>query len=135
MITYTVRSEWDGHNWIATVDDVPGAVTQAKRLELIPGRVVEVIKLMTGKTVKPSDLEVVRRFAGRIGDEADEIAQLREDLDKLQHDLSQRQPRVIRRLRAQGLTVRDIGQVVGLSHQRVQQILNDVQSSGPKGRS
>lgn len=131
MSRYTVPCEWDGHNWVATVDAVPGAVTQAKRLELIPGRVVEVVKLMTGETVAASDLHVVRRFAGPIGDEADEIAQLRADLDKLQHDLGQRQPRIIRRLRAEGLTVRDIGQVVGLSHQRVQQILNETQ----KGRT
>jgi predicted RNase H-like HicB family nuclease len=29
-------AEWDGYSWVATLPDVPGAVTQAKRLDVLP---------------------------------------------------------------------------------------------------
>lgn len=121
--TYTAHCEWDGHSWVASVEEVPGAFTQAKRLELLPPRVAEVIKLMTGNAVAESDITLVRELTGEVGEQAEEVARLRADLDDIQRTLNDRQPKVIRSLRRHGLTIRDIGALVGLSPQRVQQIL------------
>lgn len=120
---YTVDCEWDGYNWVATVEGVPGAVTQARRLDLIPDRVIEVLKLMTGKTVARPELHVRFHPGGDVEHEADDVRSMRAEIERLQGDLSVRLPRLVRTLRAQGFTVRDIGTLVDLSHQRVQQLL------------
>lgn len=118
-----VRAEWDGYNWVG-VPDV-GGVTQAKRLDLIAANAVEVVKLMTGKTIKPSDveLEVVVPGMTSVSDAAVEIAQMRADIDTVQSKLTKRTLETVRRLHAKGFTLRDIGTIVGLSHQRVDQLL------------
>jgi len=125
VTSYTAHCEWDGHNWTATVEELPGGFTQAKRLELIPGRVVEVVKLMDGTVIEPADVTLVPHLADDVADDADAVARLRADLEEIQRALADRQPRVIRRLRATGLTIRDIGTIVGLSPQRVHQLLRD----------
>jgi DNA-directed RNA polymerase specialized sigma subunit len=131
MTTYTAHCDWDGYNWVASVEELPGAFTQAKRLELIPSRVVEVVKLMNGDVITSQDVKLVRRLAGGVAEDAEEVARLRSDLEDIQRSLSERQPRLIRALRSQGLTVRDIGKIVGLSPQRVQQVLH-AQEGKPK---
>lgn len=52
MKTYTVNCEWDPTGWwVITVPDVPGAISQARRLDQVDPNVGEIIKLMTGKKV------------------------------------------------------------------------------------
>lgn len=124
-MTYVADCEWDGYNWVATVAGMPGAVTQAKRLELVAERVVEVVKLMTGDSIGPDQVVLHTHLARNLDDGADEIRRLREELGAIQATLATKQPRLIKALRRQGLTVRDIGTIVGVSHQRVQQVLGE----------
>jgi len=50
MKTYAVRCEWDSNGWwVVTVPELPGAVSQARRLEQVSGDVAEVVELMTGE--------------------------------------------------------------------------------------
>jgi predicted RNase H-like HicB family nuclease len=50
MKTYTVRCEWDSTGWwVVTVPELPGAVSQARRLDQVSGDVAEVVELMTGE--------------------------------------------------------------------------------------
>lgn len=136
MSRYNVECEWDGYNWVGTVEGVPGAVTQAKRLELIPGRITEVLKLMTGKRVNADDIELRFHPGGEAEADAETVRALRADVERIQSDLATRQVRLIRTLRKQGFTVRDIGTIVGLSHQRVQQLLaSSARAKSPRARS
>lgn len=123
MIKYDAHCEWDGYNWVATVDDLPGAVTQAKRLDLLPARIAEVITLMRGKPTSPDAVDLHYNLDGMTATEVEEIRRLREELEGLQHKLLACQPRAIRHLRDHGFTLRDIGKLVGVSYQRVGQLL------------
>ena len=124
MNNITAEVEWDGYNWVASVPDVPGAFTQAKRLDAIAERVSEVVKLITGKTVNPDNVSLNIAFSDvEVGDAASEIAALEADLEDLTGKLARQRAMVARRLRDQGFTLRDIGVITHLSHQRVDQLL------------
>jgi DNA-directed RNA polymerase sigma subunit (sigma70/sigma32) len=120
-MTHAAHVEYDGYNWIAELDSHPGAVTQAKRLDQLPERLVEVVRLVTGKKVTPGDIELDYSHADV--DAAVELRELRADLADIEQTLASKTPRVVKALRRQGYTVRDIGTLVGVSHQRVQQLL------------
>lgn len=47
---------WDDYSWVAVLEG--GGVTQAKRLDQLPARLVEVVKLMTNETVAPDAIEL-----------------------------------------------------------------------------
>ncbi|MGH3614505.1 MAG: type II toxin-antitoxin system HicB family antitoxin [Pseudonocardia sp.] len=56
-MTYRVDAEWDETGWwVVTVPDVPGAITQSRRLEQVSTDAAEVIEIQTGHAVDPSVL-------------------------------------------------------------------------------
>lgn len=117
-------AEWDGYSWVATLPDVPGAVTQAKRLDLLPGRIAEVARLMTGDAIGADQISLETRVADRKLDrEAREIADLEAELDRVSEALASRRRHLVTELHDRGHTLRDIGVIVRLSHQRVAQLL------------
>lgn len=123
MSRYDARCEWDGHNWVATIDGVPGGVTQAKRLDVIGGRIVEVIKLITGEVVSPDDVTISPHVDDELDQVAEEIAELETSRHEVDAALAERRRRVVHELRRRGFPLRDIGVIAHLSHQRVHQLL------------
>ena len=121
-MTYTATAEWDGYNWIAELSEHPGAVTQAKRLELLAPRLVAVVKLVTGDKVTPEQIRIDFDVPD-VGDDAREIRELREAVADIEEKLASKTARTVAALKKQGFTVRDIGTIVGVSHQRVQQLI------------
>jgi len=117
-----VTVEWDGYNWAGIVEG--GGTTQARRLDQIPGRVVEVVKLMTGTTIAAVDVDMDIHVPGESDEGIAATRALRGEVTRLQDDLQDRTRRTAKALRAQGLPLRDIGQIVGVSYQRVHQLLD-----------
>lgn len=117
-------AEWDGYSWVATLPDIPGAVTQAKRLDILPGRLSEVAKLMTGNQVDADRIALEVRVADDDIDRvAREIEELEQELGRVTEALSSRRRQLVADLHDRGHTLRDIGVIVHLSHQRVAQIV------------
>jgi hypothetical protein len=117
-------AEWDGHSWIATLPSVPGAVTQAKRLDILPGRLAEVAKLMTGRNLDADRIRLEVRVADRNLDRvAREVADLEDELARVTEALAARRRQLVTELHDRGHTLRDIGAIARLSHQRVAQLL------------
>lgn len=123
MSRYRAQCEWDGYNWIATVDGLPGAVTQAKRLDLVADRLVEVVKLITGDFVRTDDIAITPHVDDEIDQVAEEIAELESSLHEVDSALAERRRRVVQELRRRGFPLRDIGVIAHVSHQRVHQLL------------
>lgn len=122
--TFKAVAEWDGYSWVATLPDVPGAVTQAKRLDILPGRLAEVAKLMTGDSIEADQIALEVRVADdHIDQVAREIEELEQELGRVTEALSSRRRQLVADLHDRGHTLRDIGVIVHLSHQRVGQLI------------
>ena len=120
-----VKVEYDGYSWIGEVEG--GGVTQARRIDLIPARVVEVVKLMTGRAIGVDDVELDIVVPGKAAKAAEAARALRAQVSELRIELDATTRRAARALKAQGLSLRDIGSITGISHQRVAQILDEVE--------
>ncbi len=124
----TARCEWDENSgwWTADVVEVAGAHTQSKRLDLISTNVVEVVELMAGKkiTIDNVVIEIDYDSLGDAGEETALAKQTREQYLALEEELDAHTRAAVKRLRHRGFALRDIGTLVGVSHQRVHQLLD-----------
>jgi DNA-directed RNA polymerase specialized sigma24 family protein len=98
-------------------------VTQAKRLDQIPEQLSEVALLMTGTTVPTGDWELEIRYEG-LGDDAAAVRHDRAELQLAERLLTERTREVVNALREHGVSLRDIGTMTGLTHQRVHQLVS-----------
>jgi len=121
--TYKIEIERDeARYWIATAPDVPGMVTQAKRLEKIVDRAREAIAALLD--VRESSF-AVESHIGLLDDvPISEARDARERAEAAQAEATEKVTVVVQRLvREKALTMRDTGQLLGISHQRVEQIM------------
>lgn len=121
MSSYTVRVAWDETGWwVVTVVGVPGAVTQVKRLDQVAADAAEVIEIQTG--LPPDAITIEYILPGLLAADAKRVRELRAEVDRLSSVAAENAAQTVRRLRRTGLSQRDTGVLVGMSHQRVQQI-------------
>ncbi|MGI8753160.1 MAG: type II toxin-antitoxin system HicB family antitoxin [Acidimicrobiales bacterium] len=114
---------WDGYSWVAVLDG--GGVTQAKRLDQLPARLAEVVKLMTGQAVAPDAIELEIDYGDGLGARAAELRSQRAELAAADERLVAESAAIIRALRSEGLSLRDIAVMTGVSYQRVHQLTRD----------
>ena len=68
MSRYTARAEWDPTGWwVVTIPEVPGAITQARRLDQVPKDAGEVLKLMGKGRPNQYELRVEAHYPGEHG--------------------------------------------------------------------
>lgn len=113
--TATRSGEW----WAVEVPEIPGLFTQARRLDQVEAEVidaatllgVEVDEVEVQPVLSPSERELVARLQ-----EAREAARNAEEV------ASAASRAAVRAFRDEGLTVRDVAAVIGISPQRVSQL-------------
>ncbi len=121
--TYAVQCRRVGEWWAINVPDVPRIHTQARRLDQVEGMARDAIALLLDiredsfnvvvKPVLPRPLQV----------EVERVRRLREKADSIQHEATAASAEAVLNLASKGhLTVRDIGRILGISHQRVDQL-------------
>ncbi|MDA8284240.1 MAG: type II toxin-antitoxin system HicB family antitoxin [Actinomycetota bacterium] len=135
MSRYTARAEWDPTGWwVVTIPEVPGAITQARRLDQVPKDAGEVLKLMGKGRPNQYELRVEAHYPGEHGALAERAAGLHrqaENLDQVARDAVRA---AVAALRSDGLTLRDTASLVGISYQRAQQIeRSDRETTTPAG--
>ena len=123
---FRVRAVRSGNWWAITVPDLPGVFSQSRRLDQVEPMAREAIALL---------LEVETRQIGQIDVDivppapaAALIGKMNEALDaahRATETAASARREAARALRADGLPMRDVGRLLGLSHQRVSQILAD----------
>jgi len=123
MKTYTVRSEWDSTGWwVVTVPELPGVVSQARRLDQVAGDVAEVVELMTGEKPGTYAIEIEPVYPGAAGEAAREAVALRRQAEEIGTAASDAVRNAVLDPRSEGLTLRDSATLAGVSYQRAQQI-------------
>jgi predicted RNase H-like HicB family nuclease len=121
--SYRVTYELDesGH-WIATVPVVKGCHTYGRSIHEARERIREALGLFVRDAARARLVDVVRLPAGVLSLLAQQ-RQARSRAERQQQRASLVLARAVKRLRGDlGLSVRDAGELLNLSHQRVQQL-------------
>ncbi|OMQ14499.1 hypothetical protein A7K94_0216205 [Modestobacter sp. VKM Ac-2676] len=124
VMNVTAMCERSGEWWAVRVPEVEGAFTQAKRLDQVPGMVADAVAMLADVPAESVDVRVevvdvsMRPFREGWARAQDLERQARE----LQVEAANERRNAVVGLRLQGLSVRDIGQIVDVSPQRVSQL-------------
>jgi predicted RNase H-like HicB family nuclease len=130
MSAYTVRYERDQDSgwWVAQVQEAPAAITQGRTIAEARRRIREALALALGDdraAAKAQLVDDVRLPA----DARRALERAREDRRRLDEETRRAQATTavaVRKLiQGFGLSVRDAGELLGISHQRVHQLVHD----------
>ncbi|RSX56734.1 type II toxin-antitoxin system HicB family antitoxin [Bifidobacterium samirii] len=106
----------DGGWWAVEVPEIPGLFTQARRLDQVEEQVRDAADMLDVQidaiTIDPQLDEATRRMV-------DDLLVKREAARKAQDEASRLARTTVAALRGEGLTVRDVAAVTGVSPQRV----------------
>lgn len=123
---YTVQVSREGKWWMVYVPTLD-ALTQARRLAEVEDMARSLIALtldVPAESVRLRvELEAIEDL--RVTERLDQLSADRADAEQATTRFRQRQRTLAHDLSAKGLTVRDIGNLLGVSFQRAQQILDD----------
>ncbi len=122
--TYTATVTREGHWWMVHVPAIDG-LTQARRLSEAAQMARELIALEVEVPIADVAVEVTVADVDGL-DVAAELEAIRGERAKaaeLERDASARATALARSLAARRLTVRDIGTILGVSHQRAHQLV------------
>ena len=128
--TYRVNVTRERDAWLADVPDVPGAHTFARSLSALARDVREVVVLMTDRpddALDDFDLDV--RY--EIGDGTAAVATARAaraTAEQAERESAAAVRRAVARLPS-SLSVRDVAELLGISHQRVAQVRTELATS------
>ncbi len=118
---YVIRAERWQDWWSLVVPELSGVATQSRRLDQAKPLIREVIELVVGESAHSYDLtlEIVDADINTLVQIATDT---RATVERLTTQSRELQAEIVERLRARGLPLRDIGELLGVSHQRVAQI-------------
>jgi hypothetical protein len=118
---YLFTIEPDGEHWLVRTDDLVNVFTQVEDPADAPAAARSVTALMLDVPADSFDVEV--RLVGAEAVTAEHVRSARERLELAEEYLAAATGSAVAELSAARLSMRDIGQVVGLSHQRVAQLV------------
>lgn len=125
-MSYRASIERDDEGWwVADVPDLPGCHTQGRTLTQLRRRLRDVLTLFTDDADAVTLVEEVR-LPDAVSETLTRAEGLRESADAQAREAGELTRSVVVSLRDGGLTMRQIAEVVGLSHQRVAQLLHHV---------
>ena len=119
VTAHATRSEgW----WAVEVPEIDGLFTQTRRLDQIPDMVRDAAELLDGIDPEVLEVEVVPDVPHRA--DAEHARSLAERARTTQEEASRAMRHAARSLADDGLTVRDIGEILDVSFQRAQKLLS-----------
>jgi CO/xanthine dehydrogenase Mo-binding subunit len=124
-MTYTATARRDGRWWVVQCDQHPSALSQVARLDQAADVHREAIAFVTGVPEDEVEVEVRPMLDSELSSELDQAAQLAEQAKRAEEQAGAKRRRVARRLAKSGMTVRDVGAVMGVSYQRAHQLVKN----------
>jgi DNA-directed RNA polymerase specialized sigma subunit len=125
MTTYQVTATRDGHWWSLVAPNVGGreVASQSRRLDQADAAIREAIAVVLDVEHDAFDVDITPALERvEVSDETLEVLALRRELAELSDRARRRTPAAVAELRAAGLTVRDVAQLLGVTPSRVSQI-------------
>ena len=126
MKTYVVTATRND-GWWAIHADVPGTIvwTQARRLDQVDETVREAIALALDVPADSFALDIRPQVDADLRQAIEDLHSLADAADAAQTAASNSRRLVAKKLKSRGYTVRDAGKLMGLSSQRVSQLLGE----------
>ena len=118
---YEVLASRDGDSWLLRVPAVDRS-TQALRRDQAEEMARDLIAIMTNRPSDSFDVEITTRLDPELSDLLSQVARAKSEAKERQEEASRLQRQAVRALTESGLTVRDTGRLLGLTHQRVAQL-------------
>lgn len=126
MATYKVRARRSGDWWALDAPDVPGVHSQCKRLDQAADMAREAIAMVLDIDEDDVAVEVQPELPTKMRKLVLTFEQAREAQEVAARRAQQAQTEALHDLITQcHLSYRDVGQIVGLSHQRISQVLRE----------
>lgn len=122
-VTYRTIVRREGSWWIVAVEGI--GVTQARRLEEVEDMARDLVASMEDVDPGTIDLDVEVRVNDEVDQLRAEIQRLAQEADQLARRAREGKAALMRRLHEAKLSVRDVGKLTGVSHQRVSQIIRE----------
>jgi predicted RNase H-like HicB family nuclease len=128
--SYTAHCVRSGGWWSVDVPELPGVFTQARNLREAERMAREAIALLLDVEVTTVAVEIDVDLGDEVSREVAELEAAKTAARLAQESAAEAARRVAADLtRRHGLTMRDAGTVLGLSHQRVSQLLHGLDAS------
>lgn len=112
---YKVEATPDGKAWSLEVPEI-NRVTMATSLKEVDAMAKDLISIMTGEPDPSITVEY------RLPEEAAEALRLKAEAERIESEAQSQQRRAVIRLHGDGMPFREIGQLLGISHQRAHQL-------------
>jgi predicted RNase H-like HicB family nuclease len=121
--TYVAVYERDPEDdaWNVHIQDLVGCQTYGRSLRQAQARIRDALGLWLERD--PQQLEIRDQLPADLTAVADTVARARRDAERAGTKAQEETSRAVRRLTDLGLSRRDAAELLGLSHQRVQQLL------------
>lgn len=124
MATYTVTARRTGDWWALEVPGVPGAHSQCKRLDQAADMAREAIAMVVDTDETDIEVEVHPQLPRKVDELVASFRRAQAAQEDAARRAQQEQSDALHDLVSDcHLSYRDVGQLVGLSHQRVSQVL------------
>lgn len=123
-MNYTATARRDGVWWVVQCDQLPAAISQVRRLDQAAEVHREAIAFVAGVPVAEVAVVVTADVPTAISDNLRRVAALRAAAASAELEARELWSTAARELQANGLTVRDVGTVLGVSYQRAHQLVS-----------
>ena len=107
--------------WLVHIKSIPGCATYGSTLRQAAARIREALAAWLNRD--PDALEIASEWPPELEDVATKVLQARRDAASSAQAAGAATAKAARRLQRMGLSGRDTADVLGISHQRVQQLL------------
>jgi hypothetical protein len=122
MMTYRAEVTRDGKFWLIRIPEL-GRSTQASRYKDVPIMANDLVEIMTGLGSDEYDLHIEVHLPSEVKDHLTRAEVLREEAKRKNSEAAQESRAAVRQLIAQGLSQREAGELLGMSFQRINQLV------------
>lgn len=120
----TVTAERGRKRWILQCVEFPGAISEVTHLAQAEAAIREAIAWVATMSADAFDVRVVPQVDESVRRHLEHAAELRETADRALADARAESRAAARELAAADIPLRDVGRVLGVSHQRVHQLIH-----------
>jgi len=124
MQEFTSAARKDGRWWVVQCDQHPGAISQVARLDQAQEHQREAIAFVADLPQEVISVTIRTVLDPAITRELEEADRLRQESESAAELSASRRRHAALAMKAAGLTVRDIGTVLNVSHQRAHQLVS-----------